>query len=76
MSSIDIDAFGMSNGDIDVNLLEINDRYRTDDEHNEWEVHDEAKMGFMSKLGDWENTTLEIVADIESSIFSKLARID
>ena len=75
MSSIDIDAFGMSNGDIDVNLLEINDRYRTDDEHNEWEVHDEAKMGFMSKLGDWENTTLEIVADIESSDANKAVAI-
>ena len=66
MSSIDIEAFGMSAGNIDVNLLEVNEEYRTDDQHNEWEVHDAAKMGFLNKLGDWNSTTLQIIADVES----------
>ena len=66
MSSIDIEAFGMSAGNIDVNLLEVNEEYRTDDQHNEWEVHDAAKMVFLNKLGDWNSTTLQIIADVES----------
>lgn len=75
MSSIDIDAFAMSSGNIDVNLHEINGQYRTEDEHNEWEVHDAAKMGFLNKLGDWENTTLEIIADVESTEANKAVAI-
>ena len=61
MSSIDIEAFGMSAGNIDVNLLEVNEEYRTDDQHNEWEVHDAAKMGFLNKLGDWNSTTFKLL---------------
>lgn len=75
MSSIDIDAFGMHAGNIDVNLLEINEEYRTEDQHNEWEVHDAAKMGFLNKLGDWNSTTLQIIADVESKDANKAVAI-
>ena len=32
-----------------------------DDQHNEWEVHDAAKMGFLNKLGDWNSTTFKLL---------------
>ena len=51
MSSIEVDGFNIVSGEIDVNLIEIDGRFRTIDEHNEWEVHDAAKMGYLNKLG-------------------------
>jgi hypothetical protein len=75
MSSIEVDGFNIVSGEIDVNLIEIDGRFRTIDEHNEWEVHDAAKMGYLNKLGDWENTTLEIIGEIESKKSNKALAI-
>ena len=65
MPSIDIDPLNISTGDIDVNLLEIDNKKISTKQHNEWEVYDEKKMGYLNKLGDWSNVTLEIVGEID-----------
>jgi hypothetical protein len=71
MPSIDIDALNISTGDIDVNLLEIDNQKVSTKQHNEWEVYDSKKMGYLNKLGYWENVTLELVGEIKDSRANK-----
>ena len=71
MPSIDIDSLNIASGDIDVNLLEIDNKKVSTKQHNEWEVYDAKKMGYLNKLGNWENVTLEIVGEIQDSRANK-----
>ncbi len=66
MASIDIKPQNIVEGDIDVNLLEIDSRAVDIEERNQWELTDAAKYGHLNKIGKWNNTTLEIVGEIDS----------
>ena len=66
MASIDIKPQNIQEGDIDINLLEIDSRSVHIEEHNQWELTDAAKYGHLNKIGEWNNTTLEIVGEIEN----------
>ena len=45
-------------GDIDVNLLEIDSRAVDIEERNQWELTDAAKYGHLNKIGKWNNTKI------------------
>ena len=64
MPSIDIDPLNIST-EILMLIYEIDNKKISTKQHNEWEVYDEKKMGYLNKLGDWSNVTLEIVGEID-----------
>ena len=66
MAFIDIKPQNITEGDIDVNLLEIDSREVELEERNQWELTDAAKYGHLNKIGEWKNTTLEIVGEVEN----------
>lgn len=77
MPSVEISPFNIEKGYIDVNLIEINGKTRTEQQHNDWELHDEKKMGFLNTniFGEWETAKLRILGDIEDKKVAKAIAI-